>query len=91
MPPDSLGGQVINMKDALQLIRERKMEFCAHAYALFMSDEELEKSYPLLVVQWCLMVPLYNSVSTYFYPLQPFDWNVWFFALGACWRWYFWS
>lgn len=83
MPPDSLGGQVINMKDALQLIRERKMEFCAHAYALFMSDEELEKSYPLLVVQWCLMVPLYNSVSTYFYPLQPFDWNVWFFALGA--------
>ncbi|XP_017123104.1 uncharacterized protein LOC108143300 [Drosophila elegans] len=83
MPPDALGGQVINMKQTLQLIRERKMEFCAHAYALFMPDDELEKTYPLLVVQWCLMVPLYNSVSTYFYPLQPFAWNVWFFAVGA--------
>ncbi|EDV55228.1 uncharacterized protein LOC6547412 [Drosophila erecta] len=83
MPPDGLGGQVINMKDALQLIRERKVEFCAHAYALFMPDEELDKTYPLLVVQWCLMVPLYNSVSTYFYPLQPFAWDVWLFALGA--------
>ncbi|XP_037713986.1 uncharacterized protein LOC119549793 [Drosophila subpulchrella] len=83
MPRDALGGQVINMKEALQLVRERKMEFCAHAYALFMPDDELEKTYPLLVVQWCLMVPLYNSVSTYYYPLQPFAWNVWFFALGA--------
>ncbi|KAI8038572.1 hypothetical protein M5D96_008479 [Drosophila gunungcola] len=83
MPPDALGGQVINMRQTLQLIRERKMEFCAHAYALFMPDDELEKTYPLLVVQWCLMVPLYNSVSTYFYPLQPFAWNVWFFAVGA--------
>ncbi|KAH8389260.1 hypothetical protein KR200_007046, partial [Drosophila serrata] len=83
MPPDALGGQVINMKQALQLVRERQMEFCAHAYALFMPDDELEKTYPLLVVQWCLMVPLYNSVSTYLYPLQPFAWNVWFFALGA--------
>ncbi|KAH8270783.1 hypothetical protein KR018_001439, partial [Drosophila ironensis] len=83
MPPDALGGEVINMKQALQLVRDRKMEFCAHAYALFMPDDELDMSYPLLVVQWCLMVPLYNSVSTYFYPLQPFAWNVWFFALGA--------
>ncbi|KAH8285303.1 hypothetical protein KR054_007531 [Drosophila jambulina] len=83
MPPDALGGKVINMKQTLQLVRERKMEFCAHAYALFMPDEELEKTYPLLVVQWCLMVPLYNSVSTYLYPLQPFAWNVWFFAVGA--------
>ncbi|KAH8400953.1 hypothetical protein KR009_001963 [Drosophila setifemur] len=83
MPRDALGGEVINMKQALQLVRERKMEFCAHAYALFMPDDELEKTYPLLVVPWCLMVPLYNSVSTYFYPLQPFAWSVWFFALGA--------
>ncbi|XP_016988031.1 uncharacterized protein LOC108050735 [Drosophila rhopaloa] len=83
MPPDALGGQVINMKEALQLVRERKMEFCAHAYALFMPNDELEKTYPLLVVQWCLMVPLYNSVSTYFYPLQPFAWNVWFCVVGA--------
>lgn len=83
MPPDSLGGQVINMNATLQLVRERKMEFCAHAYALFMPDDELDKTYPLLVVQWCLMVPLYNSVSTFYYPLQPFAWTVWFFALGA--------
>ncbi|XP_017024977.1 uncharacterized protein Ir56c [Drosophila kikkawai] len=83
MPLDALGGKVINMKQTLQMVRERQMEFCAHAYALFMPDEELEKTYPLLVVQWCLMVPLYNSVSTYLYPLQPFAWNVWFFAVGA--------
>ncbi|XP_034654828.1 uncharacterized protein LOC117892598 [Drosophila subobscura] len=82
-PPDALGGRVINMKQALQLVRERQVEFCAHAYALFRADDQLEKTYPMLVVQWCLMVPLYNSVSTYLYPLQPFDWTVWFFVLGS--------
>ncbi|XP_030369192.1 uncharacterized protein LOC115620199 [Scaptodrosophila lebanonensis] len=83
MPPDELGGEVVNMKQVLQLVRERKVEFSAHAYALFRADDELEKSYPLLVVQWCLMVPLYNSVSTYLYPLQPFSWIVWLFVVGA--------
>lgn len=83
LPPDELGGRAVNMKQTLQLVRQRKVQFSAHAYALFMPDDELEKSYPLLVVRWCLMVPLYNSVSTYFYPLQPFDWTVWFFVLGA--------
>ncbi|XP_041449106.1 uncharacterized protein LOC111076404 [Drosophila obscura] len=83
LPPDALGGKVINMKQALQLVRDRQVEFCAHAYALFMPDDELEKTYPLLVVRWCLMVPLYNSVSTYLYPLQPFDWTVWFFVIGS--------
>ncbi|XP_017836651.1 uncharacterized protein LOC108595870 [Drosophila busckii] len=83
LPPDALGGQVVNMQRALQLVRERRVEFLAHAYALFMPDEQLEKSYPLLVVRWCLMVPLYNSVSTLFYVLQPFHWIVWCFVLGA--------
>ncbi|KRF98144.1 uncharacterized protein Dwil_GK27976 [Drosophila willistoni] len=83
LPPDALGGKAINMKQALQLVRDRRVEFLAHAYALFMPDEGIEKSYPLLVVQWCLMVPTSISVSTYFYPLQPFDFMVWFFVLGA--------
>ncbi|XP_046869093.1 uncharacterized protein LOC124461630 [Drosophila willistoni] len=82
-PPDALGGKAINMKQALQLVRDRRVEFLAHAYALFMPDEGIEKSYPLLVVQWCLVVPTSISVSTYFYPLQPFDFMVWFFVLGA--------
>ncbi|XP_032596981.1 uncharacterized protein LOC116805912 [Drosophila grimshawi] len=83
LPQDALGGRAVNMKQTLQLVRERQIQFSAHAYALFMPDDELEKSYPLLVVRWCLMVPLYNSVSTYFYALQPFDWTVWFFVLGT--------
>ncbi|XP_017864738.1 PREDICTED: uncharacterized protein LOC108615018 [Drosophila arizonae] len=83
MPPDALGGRAVNMKQTLQLVRDRQVQFVAHAYALFMPDDDLEKSYPLLVVPWCLMVPLYNSVSTYFYALQPFDTTVWFFVLAA--------
>lgn len=83
LPPDALGGRAVNMKQTLQLVRDRQVQFVAHAYALFMPDDELEKSYPLLVVPWCLMVPLYNSVSTFFYALQPFDTTVWFFVLAA--------
>lgn len=82
-PLDALGGQMVNMNRTLELVRQRRIEFSAHAYALFTPDEELEKSYPLLVVRWCLMVPLYNKVSTYFYAVQPFDSLVWFFVAGA--------
>ncbi|KAH8418377.1 hypothetical protein KR222_004508, partial [Zaprionus bogoriensis] len=82
-PPDALGGQMVNMKETLELVRQRRIEFSAHAYALFTQSDEIEKSYPLLVVRWCLMVPLYNSVSTYFYAVQPFDTLVWFFVVGA--------
>ncbi|KAH8298461.1 hypothetical protein KR044_004034, partial [Drosophila immigrans] len=83
LPKDALGGQVVNMKLTLDLVRQRRIEFSAHAYALFKSDDELEKSYPLLVVRWCLMVPLYNKVSTYLYAVQPFDGIIWFFVMGA--------
>ncbi|XP_034476080.1 uncharacterized protein LOC117783035 [Drosophila innubila] len=83
MPKDALGGQVVNMKQTLELVRQRRIEFSAHAYALFKSDEELDRSYPLLVVRWCLMVPLYNKVSTYLYAVQPFAGTVWFFVVGA--------
>ncbi|KAM8713764.1 hypothetical protein ACLKA7_014002 [Drosophila subpalustris] len=83
LPKDPLGGQVVNMRQILELVRRRRIEFSAHAYALFRSDDELDKSYPLLVVRWCLMVPLYNKVSTYLYAVQPFDAIVWFFVLGS--------
>ncbi|XP_060658841.1 uncharacterized protein LOC132793164 [Drosophila nasuta] len=83
LPKDALGGQVVNMKLTLELVSQRRIEFSAHAYALFRSDDELEKSYPLLVVRWCLMVPLYNKVSTYLYAVQPFSGVVWFFVVGA--------
>lgn len=83
LPRDALGGQVVNMQQTLELVRQRRVEFSAHAYALFKTDEELDKSYPLLVVRWCLMVPLYNKVSTYLYAVQPFDGTVWFFVVGA--------
>lgn len=83
LPLDALGGRAVNMKQTLQLVRDQKVQFVAHAYALFMPDDDVDKSYPLLVVPWCLMVPLYNSVSTYFYALQPFDTTVWFFVLGC--------
>lgn len=82
-PPDALGGQMVNMNRTLELVRQRRIEFSAHAYALFTQDEEVEKSYPLLVVRWCLMVPLYNKVSTYFYAVQPFDRLVWYFVASA--------
>ncbi|XP_054088734.1 uncharacterized protein LOC105210763 [Zeugodacus cucurbitae] len=78
MPKDHLGGNVIDMKAALDLIRHKKVDVLAQAYALFKADEELGKSYPLMVVRWCLMVPIWNSVSTMYYPLQPFDGLVWF-------------
>lgn len=82
-PADALGGQTVNMNRTLELVRQRRIEFSAHAYALFTQDEEVEKSYPLLVVRWCLMVPLYNKVSTYFYAVQPFDRLVWYFVASA--------
>ncbi|XP_036334740.1 uncharacterized protein LOC118745322 [Rhagoletis pomonella] len=77
MSKDRLGGDVIDMKAALDLIRSGKIDLIAHAYALFKSDDELSASYPLMVVRWCLMVPIWNSVTTMFYPLEPFDELTW--------------
>ncbi|CAD7011917.1 unnamed protein product [Ceratitis capitata] len=81
MPKDRLGGDVIDMKAALELIRRKKIAVMAHAYALFKEDDEQSKSYPLMVVRWCLMVPIWNSVTTMFYPLKPFDDFIWFCML----------
>ncbi|XP_054088733.1 uncharacterized protein LOC128922418 [Zeugodacus cucurbitae] len=78
MPKDRYGGNVIDMKAALDLIRHKKVAVMAHAYALFKEDDEVGKSYPLMVVRWCLMVPIWNSVSTMYYPLEPFDDIIWF-------------
>ncbi|XP_036230802.2 uncharacterized protein [Bactrocera oleae] len=83
MPEDQLGGNVIDMKAALNLIRHKKVDIMAHAYALFKEDDELGKSYPLMVVRWCLMVPIWNSISTMYYPLEPFDDLVWFIIVGV--------
>ncbi|XP_018794896.1 PREDICTED: uncharacterized protein LOC108972663 [Bactrocera latifrons] len=83
MPKDHLGGNVIDMKSALDLIRHKKVDVMAHAYALFKEDDELGKSYPLMVVRWCLMVPIWNSVTTMYYPLEPFDDLVWFIIVGV--------
>ncbi|XP_065367252.1 uncharacterized protein LOC135960007 [Calliphora vicina] len=74
---------IVNMKEVLDLVRSKQIEISAHAYALFQPDDDLDKSYPLMVVKWCLMIPLRNSISTFFYTLQPFEWKVWCLILGA--------
>ncbi|KAM7343096.1 uncharacterized protein ACRADG_010244 [Cochliomyia hominivorax] len=68
---------IVNMKYVLQEVRERKVELGAHAYALFHNDKYVQKSYPLLVVNWCLMLPIFKTEFTMFYPLTPFQWKVW--------------
>uniref|UniRef100_A0A1I8PMH7 Ionotropic glutamate receptor C-terminal domain-containing protein n=1 Tax=Stomoxys calcitrans TaxID=35570 RepID=A0A1I8PMH7_STOCA len=81
MPPDKFGGEAVNMKAMLELVRSRQLDVVAHAYALYDADDDLDKSYPIMVVKWCLMVPVRNSISTFLYPLQPFDWKVWLCVL----------
>ncbi|XP_075167551.1 uncharacterized protein LOC142239645 [Haematobia irritans] len=77
MPVDSLGGEALNMKAVLELVRRRELDVVAHAYALYDTDDDLDKSYPIMVVKWCLMVPVMNSISTVLYPIQPFSWEIW--------------
>ncbi|XP_067633193.1 uncharacterized protein [Eurosta solidaginis] len=98
MPKDQLGGNVIDMKAALELVRRGKVTYLVNPYALYQEDDELTKSYPLMVVDWCLMVPVWNSISTKYYLMKPFSTATWlnivlvFFALLAikclhyCWR-----
>ncbi|XP_065367248.1 uncharacterized protein Ir56c [Calliphora vicina] len=78
MAPDNLGGIVVNMKDTLDLIRSKEILITAHAYALFNPDDNIDKSYPITVVRWCLMVPIRNIVSSFYYPIKPFEQSVWF-------------
>ncbi|KAM7342786.1 uncharacterized protein ACRADG_010072 [Cochliomyia hominivorax] len=75
--------KIVNMKEVIDLIRLKKIDISAHAYALFHSNNEVDKSYPLMVVKWCLMIPLRNSISTFFYTLQPFEGKTWMLALVA--------
>ncbi|KAM7344844.1 ionotropic receptor 56c [Cochliomyia hominivorax] len=81
MDYDDIGGVVVNMKDTLDLIRSKEILLTAHAYALFNADDEIDKSYPLMVVRWCLMVPIRNTISAFYYPLMPFEKNVWYMVL----------
>lgn len=74
---------LVDMKYVLQEVREKRVELAAHAYALFHNDEQVQKSYPLLVVNWCLMVPIFNKEFTMFYPLMPFQWKVWLIFIMA--------
>ncbi|XP_058984811.1 uncharacterized protein LOC131805551 [Musca domestica] len=76
-PKNKSANDVVNMQNVMSLVRSRKIHISAHAYALFQKDKLLEKSYPLLVVKWCLMVPLRNELSTNLYALQPFECQVW--------------
>ncbi|XP_073811926.1 uncharacterized protein [Musca autumnalis] len=81
MPRDHLGGNVINMRSALKLVREGEIAILGHAYALFRTDDYVAISYPLMVVRWCLMVPLWNRETTRYYPLKPFGNVVWYVVL----------
>ncbi|KAI8128993.1 hypothetical protein CVS40_2052 [Lucilia cuprina] len=81
MPADHLGGIVVNMKDTLELIRNKTILITAHAYALFETDDTIDKSYPLMAVRWCLMVPLKNTISTFYYPIKPFAAGVWYILI----------
>ncbi|XP_075167550.1 ionotropic receptor 56c [Haematobia irritans] len=83
MPEDNLGGEAVNMKAVLELVRRRELDVVAHAYALYDTDDDLDKSYPIMVVKWCLMVPVMNSISTFLYPIQPFSWEVWLSVGGV--------
>lgn len=80
---DLTSNSVVDMKFVLDEVRQQKVELAAHAYALFHNDDDVQKSYPLLVVNWCLMVPITNKVFTMFYPLMPFEWSVWITILVA--------
>lgn len=84
----------VNMQTILDMIRSEQLEITAHAYSLFHSDQQIDQSYPLMVVDWCLMVPIENSVSTMHYPLQPFEAITWYTLLltFAIWLifYYFW-
>uniref|UniRef100_A0A0K8W6R1 Ionotropic glutamate receptor n=1 Tax=Bactrocera latifrons TaxID=174628 RepID=A0A0K8W6R1_BACLA len=77
MPKDRLGGNVVDIKAAMDLLRHDEITFLAHAYALFYEDDIISLSYPIGVVRWCLMVPIWNSVTTILYPLEPFDELTW--------------
>ncbi|XP_073811925.1 uncharacterized protein [Musca autumnalis] len=85
MPKDPLGGEVIDMRAALDLIRNEKVMLLAHSYALFTSDDYVDISFPIMMVRWCLMVPIWNTVSTFYYLLKPFDVVVWYAVLFTFW------
>lgn len=83
MPADKYGRETVDMKSILEMVRKREIDMSVHAYALYRSDDDLDKSYPIMVVKWCLMVPLENSISTFLYPVQPFEWRVWLLILAV--------
>lgn len=82
-PTQNNSYDIVDMNYVLQAVREKKVELAAHAYALFHNDDLVQKSYPLLVVNWCLMVPIFNQEFTMFYPFTPFHWQVWLIAVLA--------
>lgn len=81
MPKDALGGEVIDMRAAIDLVRKGEVLLLGHTYALFTTDDDVDQSFPIMMVRWCLMVPIWNTVSALYYPLKPFDRVVWYATL----------
>lgn len=68
---------IVDMKYVLDQVRNKHVELAGHAYALFDTDAEIQKSYPISVVSWCLMVPIFNKELRTLYPFIPFESTVW--------------
>ncbi|EDW32109.1 GL10615 [Drosophila persimilis] len=72
----------VNMGRIAQLIMKGHLEISAHPYIRSPSDFG-DRSYPLMVTQNCLIVPVRNEIPRHMYLLLPLNQSSWLLLLGG--------
>ncbi|XP_022220303.2 uncharacterized protein LOC111072628 [Drosophila obscura] len=70
----------VNMSRIVQLIMENKLEISLHPY---IHRDFGDRSYPLIVTQNCLIVPVRNEIPRHMYLLLPLNRWSWLLLLGG--------
>ncbi|XP_055910481.1 uncharacterized protein LOC129944845 [Eupeodes corollae] len=69
-----------NMPAIVQLINRAKIDISIHTY---MDIGGIRSSYPVRMMQWCIMVPSQGEINAYWYFIRPFQLQLWLSCLGV--------
>ncbi|XP_055842630.1 uncharacterized protein LOC129909581 [Episyrphus balteatus] len=69
-----------NMPGIVHLINRGKIDISIHTY---MGIGGVRSSYPVRMMQWCILVPSQGEIKAYWYFIRPFQFHLWLSCLAA--------
>lgn len=80
----SLAGALSFSPTALQFLTSESIcEISPYIFTNY-ADFELLWSYPIEIVEWCIMVPVQSEIAKHWYIIKPFHYEVWILVFVMC-------